>query len=207
MSSSKKDFAIVSKLFMDLINNLSEEQYLNLIKGTADIRYVEKGIDTEKKEIYNNIIYHLATETNLDEKISKIKENEYLSTKSKLLEFCKYNKIDSKLKDTNDTIINNIIKYVDENKDSILYRVGKEENLQDSINKLADKIEETMDIEEAKNIIMSSKCVDSKVNLLKLAKKLNVFIERESTHDAIVDKIIKSVVEAKIRSYTIRKKM
>ncbi|MFL8674975.1 hypothetical protein [Clostridioides sp. GD02404] len=207
MSNSKKDFAIVTKLFMDLINNLSEEQYNSLIKGTADIRYFEKGIDNDKKEAYYNIIYHLATEDDLDKKINFIKENKYLSTKSKLLDFCKYYKIDFKVKDTNDTIVNNIIQYVDDNKENIIYRVEKAEDIQMNISDIANKLENIMDVEEARTLIAKSKVVENKTNILKLAKKLNVFIDRESSYEIIVEHIIKSVVEAKIRSYTIRKKI
>ncbi|PFE50766.1 hypothetical protein CN317_00910 [Bacillus cereus] len=207
MSNSKKDFCIVSKLVIDLVNNLSEEQYNNLVNGTADIRYVEKGIDSEKKEIYNSIMYELSTKDGLDEKINVIKTNAHLSTKSKLLEFCKYFKIEFKTKDTIDKIIQNILQYVDENKDNIIYRVEKAEDIQESIDEIAKKLEEIMDVEEARDLIAKSKVVESKTNLLKLTKKLNVFIDRESSYETIVDNIIKSVVEAKIRSYVIRKKL
>lgn len=207
MSNSKKDFCIVSKLVIDLVNNLSEEQYNNLVNGTADIRYVEKGIDSEKKEIYNSIVYELSTKDGLDEKINVIKTNAHLSTKSKLLEFCKYFKIEFKTKDTIDKIIQNIIQYVDENKDNIIYRVEKAEDIQESIDEIAKKLEEIMDVEEARDLIAKSKVVESKTNLLKLTKKLSVFTDRESSYETIVDNIIKSVVEAKIRSYVIRKKL
>lgn len=207
MSNSKKDFCIVSKLVIDLVNNLSEEQYNNLVNGTADIRYMEKGIDSEKKEIYNSIVYELATKDGLDKKINVIKTNAHLSTKSKLLEFCKYFKIEFKTKDTIDKIIQNIIQYVDENKDNIIYRVEKAEDIQESIDEIAKKLEEIMDVEEARDLIAKSKVVESKTNLLKLTKKLNVFTDRESSYETIVDNIIKSVVEAKIRSYVIRKKL
>lgn len=207
MSNSKKDFCIISKLVIDLVNNLSEEQYNNLVNGTADIRYTEKGIDSEKKVTYNNIIYELATKDSLDEKINVIKSNAHLSTKAKLIEFCKYFKIEYKTKETIDTIIQNIVQYVDENRDNIIYRFEKAEDIQESIDEIAKKLEEIMNVEEARTLISQSKAIENKTNLLKLAKKLNVFIDREATYEAIVDNIIKSVVEAKIRSYVIRKKL
>ncbi|MGL4106927.1 hypothetical protein [Clostridium sp. LP20] len=40
-----------------------------------------------------------------------------------------------------------------------------------------------------------------------MKKYLFVFTDREAPYDTIMDNIIKSVVEAKIRSYTIRKKV
>jgi len=207
VSNSKKDFCIVSKLVIDLVNNLSEEQYNNLVNGTADIRYIEKGIDNEKKEIYNGIIYELSKKDDLEEKIGIIKTNTHLSTKSKLIEFCKYFKIEYKAKENIDTIIQNIIQYVDENKENIMYRFEKAEDIQGSIDEIASKLEEIMNVEEARTLISQSKAIENKTNLLKLAKRLNVFIDREATYETIVDNIIKSVVEAKIRSYVIRKKL
>ena len=62
MASSKKDFCIVSKIVLDLINGLTEEQFNSLLNGTADVRYVEKGLDSETKEKYNEILYRLSVE-------------------------------------------------------------------------------------------------------------------------------------------------
>lgn len=207
MANSKKDFCIVSKMVLDLINGLTEEQFNNLLNGTADIRYIERGLDSEKKEKYNEILYKLSLEDDDLKRIEFIKENDYLKTKNKLVEFCKNFRIEIKAKDTIDTIIENIINYVNKNKESILYRYSKLESLELGIDEVAKKLEEIMDIEEAKKLILESKAVENKANLIKLSKKLNVFTDREATYDTIMETIIKSVVEAKIRSYTIRKKL
>lgn len=207
MASSKKDFYIVSKLFTDLINNLSEDQFSNLINGMADIRYFEKNLDSEKREIYDSMLRELALEDNEERKYSFIRNSDELSTKIKLIEFCKYARIEFKSKDTNDTIIQNIINFTSLNKESILYKFNRVDGIEVEIDKIVIKLEDTMDIEEARNLIYGSKVIENKSNLLKVAKKLNVFVDREATYDIIVDTIIKSVVEAKIRSYTIRKKL
>lgn len=207
MPSSKKDFYIVSRLLTDFINNLTEVQFDNLVNGTADIRYYEKGIDSETKEKYNTLLYEIATKDNIEEKIKLIESNDELSKKSKLMDFCKYFKIEFKAKDTNSTIMKNIIDFIDKNKENVIYKYNKAESLEDGIDKLAQRLEDIMDIEEARNLMANSKMLESKSNLLKLSKKLNVFTDREASYDTIVDNIIKSVVEAKIRSYTIRKKI
>lgn len=207
MASSKKDFCIVSKIVLDLINGLTEEQFNSLLNGTADVRYVEKGLDSETKEKYNEILYRLSVEDDDLKRIEFIKGNEYLKTKNKLVEFCKNFKIEIKSKDTIDSIIENIINYIDKNKENISYRYNRSESLELGIDEVAKKLEEIMDIDEAKKLILESKAVESKANLIKLSKKLNVFTDREANYDTIMDTIIKSVVEAKIRSYTIRKKI
>ena len=207
MASSKKDFCIVSKLVLDLINGLTEEQFNNLLNGTADIKYTEKTIDSEKKGKYNEILYNLSLENDDSKKIEIIKQNSLLNTKSKLIEFCKNLKIKTKSKDTIDIIIENIISYINKDKENILYKYNRSESLELSIDELAKKLEDIMDVEEAKKLIHECKSVESKTNLIKLSKKLNVFIDREATYDIIMDDIIKSVVEAKIRSYSIRKKI
>ncbi|MCG4543298.1 hypothetical protein, partial [Clostridium perfringens] len=100
-----------------------------------------------------------------------------------------------------------IIDYIKINKDVLIYKFSKSENLELGIEEVAKKLENSMDVDEAKAIITGSKVVESKTNLLKLAKKLNVFVDREFSYENIMDNIIKSVVESKIRSYTIRKKL
>lgn len=207
MANSKKDFNIVSKMFIDLINNLTEDQFNNLVNGTADIKYFEKALDNDKKDKYNSVLYKIATEESLEEKIKFITENEELSTKSKLTDFCKYFKIDFKVKDTIDTIINNIIDYTNKNKENIIYKYTRAEDLEIGIDEIAQSLENIMDVDEARELIHKSKVLESKSNLLKLSRKLNVFTDRETTYEVILDNIIKSVVEAKIRSYTIRKKI
>ena len=207
MTSSKKDFSIISKNILDFINNLTEEQFNNIVNGTADIKYVEKGLDNDKREIFNSIVNYLINENDDEKRINYVKENSNLATKAKLIEFCKYLKIDYKQKDTIDVIISNIIDYIKINKDVLIYKFSKSENLELGIEEVAKKLENSMDVDEAKAIITGSKVVESKTNLLKLAKKLNVFVDREFSYENIMDNIIKSVVESKIRSYTIRKKL
>lgn len=202
--SSKKDFLVISKVINEFINSLTEEQFSNLINGTGDIRYIEKGLDNEKRELYNKLIYDIAKE---NDELKKDKINEILSTKSKIIEFCKYFKINYKAKETNDSLVKNILIYIEKNRNIIIHRYEKVEDTESEINKLAKKLEDTMSIEEAKQLIYDAKCVESKGNLLKLSKKLNVFTDREATYEAILENIIKSVVESKIRSYKIRKKM
>ncbi|MCC2765715.1 hypothetical protein [Clostridium perfringens] len=207
MASSKKDFSIISKNILDFINNLTEEQFNNIVNGTADIKYVEKGLDNDKREIFNSIVNYLINENDDEKRINYVKENSNLATKAKLIEFCKYLKIDYKQKDTIDVIISNIIDYIKINKDVLIYKFSKSEKLELGIEEVAKKLENSMDVDEAKAIITGSKVVESKTNLLKLAKKLNVFVDREFSYENIMDNIIKSVVESKIRSYTIRKKL
>lgn len=207
MASSKKDFYVVSKLVLDVINNLTDEQFNNLINGSGDLKYIEKGLDVEKKDKYNWILYTIASQEKDAEKIKFIKENNEFPTKAKMIEFCKYFKIEYKVKDVADTIIQNIVEFCNANKDNIIYKYNRTESLETGIDEIAKKLEECMDVEEAKKLIEECKTVESKVNLLKLAKKLNVFINRDTSYDIIMDAIIKSVVESKIRSYTIRNKI
>lgn len=207
MANSKKDFYLVSKLIADFVNNLTEDQFNNLVNGIADIKYYEKAIDNDKKERFESIIYKIAIENDSNNKIQIIKSSDILSTKSRLLEFCKYFKIDFKVKDTIETIINNVIEFAEKNKENIIYKYNRAESVETNIDEIAERLENIMDVKEAREFISNSKILESKSNLLKLSKKLNVFTDREATHEVIVANIIRSVVEAKIRSYTIRKKM
>lgn len=206
MASSRKDSYILNKLFVDFINGLTEEQFSNLINGTAELKYTDKGLDNVTKERFKDILYYTALAQD-NAKSDYIKSRPEINSKAKLVEFCKYINVEYKAKDTIDSIIQNILSYIEKNHDTILYKVVREDSIEKQLDEISKKIEEFMNLEEARNFILSKDILNSKTNLIKLAKRLNVFIDREGTYDNILDKILSSVVEAKIRSYTIRKKI
>lgn len=207
MSNAKKDFSIMCKLVLDFVNSLTEEQFNNLINGTADIKYNEKGLSQDKKERYNCILYNICMEDTREKAVDYIKKCDELSTKLKLNEFCKYFRIEIKVKDSIDTIINKIIEFVEKDKENIKYKYDKQINCEKNVDTIAQKLEECIDIEEAKEIIYSSDLMSSKIEMMKLAKRLKVFNDKDASCENIAENIIKTVVEAKIRSYIIRKKI
>lgn len=207
MSNSKKDFSIVCKLILDFVNNLTEEQFSNLINGTADIKYNEKALSQDKREKYNDILYHISIEDDREKIFNYVKQCEVLSTKMKLNEFCKYFKIEIKSKDSIENIINKIIDYVDMDKENIKYKYNRERDSVKNIDTIATKLEECIDVEEAKEIIFTSNLINSKTDMIKLAKRLKVYNDKDASCENIAENIIKTVVEAKMRSYIIRKKI
>ncbi|WP_294405668.1 hypothetical protein [uncultured Clostridium sp.] len=207
MSNSKKDFQVVYNLISDFISNLSDSQFASLIDGTGEIKFAEKTIDNALKESYNEVIHTIVNMQNYDDKINYLKSNKHLSNKTKIIEFCKYFKVNYKTKDTIETLINNIVEYGEENREDIIYRYNRKVRLEDSLDLIAKKLENYLDVKEAKEYLCKCNEISSKVNLIKLARRLNVFVDRESSYENILETILKSVVEAKIRSYTIRKKI
>ncbi|MFZ5986808.1 MAG: hypothetical protein ACOYWZ_06765 [Bacillota bacterium] len=207
MAGTKRDYEIVSKIFMDFIGSLSNAEYDNLLNGSATIKYVEKGLPLAIKSVYDEIMTELLKLKTPEQYTNYIRANKELDTKSNLFDFCKYFSIETKAKDTLDMLISRIINHIEKNHDSLLYVLEKKSDIQYSIDTIASKLEDFMDIQQAVDFLKSSDVLSSKSNLLKLAKKLNVFIEKDTSHENILNSIIDSVVGAKIRSFAIRRKI
>ena len=205
--SAKKDYCIVSKIIGDFIDGLTEEQFNNLLNGNADIKYVEKGIDSSIKEIYHLIMHRLISADSEEIIRDIIKNEDYLSNKQKIQDFCKFFKVEFRIKDSNEMLITNIIEFVKNNRGVLLYKYERQDSIDVKIEEIAKQLEEIMNVEEARELLKSKDILQNKTNLVKLAKKLRVFFDREAGVDTIIDTIVQSVVEAKIRSYTIRKKI
>lgn len=206
-ANAKKDYEIISKLFLDFVSNLSSAEFDSLVNGTAVIKYVEKSLTPSTKSMYDQILSELLKVDSPEQYTSYIKEHKELDTKSKLFEFCKYFNIETKAKDTMEMLITRVIDHIDKNKESLLYSLDRKSDIMYSINSIANKLEEFMDVQQALDFLKSNEILSSKSNLNKLAKKLNVFMEKDNSYENMLNSIIDSVVGAKIRSFAIRKKI
>lgn len=196
---------MISKLILNFINNLTNEQYSNLVNGNGELQYADKSLDNEVKKFYEEFVQSLIQIQIDEEKLIFINQN--LPKKNDMINFCKYYQIPYKIRETQQQIAYNILEYIDSNKEDIIYQTEKKQNIEEKIERISIELKKIMDVDEAKNLLKNNEVIKNKSNLLKLAKKLNVFVDRNSSFETIVENIIKSVVEAKIRSYTIRKKM
>ncbi len=207
MGSSKKDFYTVNKLLADFINGLTEEQFSKLVDGLAEVKYVEKALDSLTRSKYDEILLATAKIKDRKHRIEELSSLNDLNTKAKLIDLCKYINIDCKSKDRVDDIIAKIENYVNESSETIIDKNEKSTGLEERLDEIGNELEKFMNVDEARHFLVTNKDVASKTNLVKLARKLRVYIEKEASYDLIIETILKSVVEAKIRSYTIRKKM
>ena len=192
MNKSKEDTIKILDIFNNFVRQLSSTDYQKLINGELSICCVDNrnnNLSEEDIKIYDSIINELIKINENDEIIKYLETNKYLSEIQDLIKFCENYKIKLKKDDEKDIIIEKIVKFISEEKE---------------INKIVDIMKETKDKEYARNIIINSNILNNKINLLKLSKKLDVFIDKSKSKNDIIDRILKSVIDSKIRSSIIR---
>lgn len=205
MSNSKKEIELLYKLFSNFLSNLTNEQYLQLLNGEADLKLVSKKIDQNTIQMYKMILQEIVDIEDIEER--KILLLSHFNKKTDLANLSNYLNIPTKSKDTVKIILDNIIEYTLANEDYIKNNIKENQKLEKELSELVNQIEGTMDSAEAKELLKKSSISSRKVDLINFAKKLSVFPDKRSSTDDIINEIVQTVVEAKIRSYKIRKKM
>ncbi|MBU8697013.1 hypothetical protein [Bacillus pumilus] len=205
MSNSKKDSEILFKLFHNFVQNMTNSQYESLINGFSEIKVVEKNININDEYVYLNILSEVNSESTFEGKQTLIKKK--FSQKNDLIQLAKFIDIQVKSRDTIDELINKIIPKAEELKGEIDYKLTRENTKEENLSHLSLAFENSMDAKEARDLIVNSPLYSNKNELLKFARTFDVYPDRGASIDSIVDALIKSVVEAKLRSYKIRQKL
>ncbi|MFB6767449.1 hypothetical protein [Bacillus altitudinis] len=205
MSNSKKDSEILFKLFHNFVQNMTNSQYESLINGFSEIKVVEKNININDEYVYLNILSEVNSESTFEGKQTLIKNK--FSQKNDLIQLAKFIDIQVKSRDTIDELINKIIPKAEELKGEIDYKLTRENTKEENLSHLSLAFENSMDAKEARDLIVNSPLYSNKNELLKFARTFDVYPDRGASIDSIVDALIKSVVEAKLRSYKIRQKL
>ncbi|WP_144521737.1 hypothetical protein [Bacillus pumilus] len=205
MSNSKKDSEILFKLFHNFVQNMTNSQYESLINGFSEIKVVEKNININDEYVYLNILSEVNSESTFEGKQTLIKKK--FSQKNDLIQLAKFIDIQVKSRDTIDELINKIIPKAEELKGEIDYKLTRENTKEENLSHLSLAFENSMDAKEARDLIVNSPLYSNKNELLKFARTFDVYPDRGASIDSVVDALIKSVVEAKLRSYKIRQKL
>lgn len=205
MSNSKKEIELLYKLFSNFLSNLTNEQYLQLVNGESELKLVSKKIDTNTIQVYKMLLQDIISVEDIEER--KLLLSSHLNKKSDLINLSDFLNIPTKSKDTIKVMLDNIIEYTIENGDYIKNNVKEDQKYEKELSDLINQIEATMDTNEAKDLLKNSSIAYRKADLMNFAKKLSVFPDKRSSADDIINEIVQAVVEAKIRSYKIRKKL
>jgi hypothetical protein len=185
---------------------LSDDEIENLILGKATLKYNVKNISNETREMYDSLLAKLVNCNEIEEVKIIIRDDKSLIKKIDFLDFCDYINIEIKSKDSIENLIDKIYEYIKNKKEYVLSYIDNKKDKELILQEISYKLEEFNDIEEANMYLLNSSNLLTKSDLLKLAKSLNVYIEKENTHEAISRKIVDSVVGAKLRSFTLRGK-
>lgn len=98
------------------------------------------------------------------------------------------------------------MEYIQDKKRYFLQMTHEKKDKDVALQNISYKLEEFTDLDEANKFLTSCNELSQKSDLLKLAKLLNVYIEKDGNNDEIVKKIVDAVVGSKLRSLTLRGK-
>lgn len=206
MNSLKRNFKSLIGILDDVIMGLSDDEIENLILGKATLKYNVKNISNETREVYDSLLEKLAYCNEIEEIKNTIKDDKSLIKKIDFLDFCDYINIETKSKDSIENLIERIYEYIKNKKEHVLNYIDNKKEKEIVLQKISYRLEELNDIEEANAYLLNNNNLLTKSDLLKLAKSLDVYIEKENTNEAISRKIVDSVVGAKLRSFALRGK-
>lgn len=186
---SKKNVEEIFQLILDTLKQLSEEQVENLSSGSATLQYTEI---TKKVHPYEEIRKKIQ-----QAHISDIEQLLTTHTKKSLQSLSKYFQIPTKSSDTKAVITNKIATHFGKSSKKIQEESTEFENIQQQLEKI-----ET--IKDGKTFINNHATLKTKVNLIKLAKSLNVYVDPNNKKKDIQSRIVESIVGARLRGKGIR---
>lgn len=189
---SKKNVVEILQLMLDTMKHLSDEQVEKLSTGKATLQYVELSTESHPyKQIREEI--HKAEHLKDIEQIFKT------HTKKSLLSICRYFQISTKSTDTKAIITNKIVAFFGNS----TVKVPEEST---EFLEIQQRLEKMDTIKDGKTFINNHGTLKTKVNLIKLAKSLNVYVDPNNKKKDIQSRIVESVVGARLRGKGIRER-
>lgn len=189
---TKRNVEAILQFLLDTIKPLSEDQLEKLLAGGATLQYTELAPISDPFEQMREVIY----------KTQDIKEIEQVlmtQTKKSLVAFCRYFQIATKSADTKAILLNKIAIHFGKN----TFDEPEESNEFQDIQQQLEKIET---IKDGKTLINNHGTLQTKVNLIKLAKSLNVYVDPNNKKKEIQSRIVESIVGARLRGKGIRER-
>lgn len=177
---------------LDTINNLSEEEVEKLISGEATLQYKELSTQIHPYEEIREKI-HKAQDFNEVELLFKA------YTKKSLISICRYFQIPTKSTDTKAALTNKIVAHFNES----TVKIPEEST---DFQAIQQHLEQMETIKEGKTFITNHSTLKTKVNLIKLAKSLNVYVDPNNKKKEIQSRIVESIVGARLRGKGIRER-
>lgn len=206
MSNSKNDLRILLKIFDNFIAGLSSIEYSNLIDGKGTIKYIDKKIPQTQKAEFDTLLGELAKASDTEEMLNLLKKDQAPRSKEFYINLCRYLGLDVKQRDAIVSLFHKIIEYIIENRSLMINGSNKKTETKFVIQSIATKLDELQDPNQAAQFLSNHEALKTKSNLLQLSRIFDVYIERDLTNEEIIEKIVDSVVVAKLRSLAIRKK-
>lgn len=189
---SKKNVEEILQLMLDTIQHLSEDQVQKLCAGKAALQYKELPTESYPYE-------QIREEIHKAEDIRDIEQLFKTHTKKSLISMCKYFQISMKSTDTKALLTHKIVAHFGKSTVKLPEETIEFQDIQQQLEKI-----ET--IKEGKSLINNHATLKTKVNLIKLAKTLNVYIDPTNKKKDIQSRIVESIVGARLRGKGIRER-
>lgn len=189
---SKKNVEEILQLMLDTMKHLSEDQVEKLSTGKATLQYTELSTQSHP---YEDIIEEIHKAENLKD----IEQHFKTHTKKSLISICRYFQIPTKSTDTKALLTNKIAAHFGKSKVKVPEESIEFQDIQQQLEKI-----ET--IKDGKSFINNHGTLKTKVNLIKLAKSLNVYVDPNYKKKDIQSRIVESIVGARLRGKGIRER-
>jgi uracil DNA glycosylase len=185
---SKAESEKLMQMVLSFIQGLTNQQYSDLLNGNRKI-HLEEFVQQEKK---NDEFEQIK------EQLLKEKEVETIlcsQTKRYLTSFCNYYGIRILAKDPKAVLYEKIAAH---------FNIDNREETNSGLNKIADQLQKNNSVTEAQEYLNNEASLRTKTSLMKLARLLDVYVNQKQTKEEILNRIVESVVGAKVRSKAIR---
>lgn len=189
---TKRNVETILQFMLDTMEPLSEDQIKKLLDGSATLQYTELLLKSLPYEEINEEI-HKAQDINEIEQLFKT------HTKKSLVSLCRYFQIVTKSTDTKAILIDKIASHFGKTTTEIQEESNEFRDIQLQLEKI-----ETM--KDGKTLINNHGTLQTKVNLIKLAKSLNVYVDPKNKKKEIQSRIVESIVGARLRGKGIRER-
>ncbi|MCL7746830.1 hypothetical protein [Halalkalibacter alkaliphilus] len=188
---SKEEMEQVLKIALTFVEQLTNEQYEKLVSNEASICYVEEQRKGSSDDEFEKWKVSIIEEQDVEKVLRR-------KTKKEIVRFCTYYNIPTVTKDTKAILYEKISEY---------FQIGAntlELEKKDRIAEIGKELEKFDDAEQALGFLGKEKSLQTKSNVMKLAKSLDVFVNQKQSKQDIINRIVDSVVGAKVRARVIR---
>ncbi|WP_066048783.1 hypothetical protein [Robertmurraya korlensis] len=186
---SKKRAEAIIQVMLDTFKHLSEEQVDKLLTGSASLQYKDISPQSHPYE-------DIKEDINKTKDVKGVEKVLKSHTKKSLLSLCNYFQIETKSSDTKNILY-----------EKIACHFGKEVQTEtNEFEQIQHQLEKMEDVQIGKSFITNHETLKTKVNLIKLARTLNVYVNPKQKKEEIQSRIVESIVGARLRGKGIRER-
>lgn len=190
----KQEMEKMLRLALDFLEGLSAKQFQELVEGKAKIRFEARVKDTHHEELLEKI----KQEAKHASDVKKILEG---LTKKDLIPFCSYMALKIKSKDTKKIIFQKIASHLQI--DPSWYE-SKEITGPVKWEDIEIALHNCQTVDEGKRVLLNQDSLRWKKDIIAFARSLEVYVSQQYTKQELLERIVDSVVGARIRGKVIR---